>query len=126
MDSQERSLADAFRYDQYAIESQIRLHGLEPFENMILASPRPGEWTLRTEDILSVIEERGEEIALLAFSGVQYYTGQCFDMETITKAAHKKVRPARTFLLFQTPKCILLVRAALSVGTWHTRSETYI
>lgn len=52
-----------------------------------------GEDTLRTEDIVSVIEREGEAIALVMLSGVQYYTGQLFDMENITRAGHAKVNP---------------------------------
>ena len=52
-----------------------------------------GESILRTEDILAKIEEEGESIAVICFSGVQYYTGQFFDIPTITKAGHDKVCP---------------------------------
>lgn len=82
--------AKAFPSDHYAVESQIRLHGLDVGKSMLLLYPRKGEDTLRTEDILSVIEEDGDSIAVILFSGVQYYTGQLFDMEKITEAGHKK------------------------------------
>ncbi|XP_034034971.1 LOW QUALITY PROTEIN: kynureninase [Thalassophryne amazonica] len=72
------------------VESQIRLRGFEPQQSMLLLSPRPGEETLRTEDILSIIEKEGDCIAVVMFSGVQYYTGQLFDMAAITEAGHKK------------------------------------
>ncbi|XP_059906750.1 kynureninase [Gadus macrocephalus] len=80
----------AFPSDHYAVESQIRLKGHDPKESMLCLSPRPGEDTLRTEDILEVIEEQGDSIAVVMFSGVQYYTGQLFDIEAITRAGHKE------------------------------------
>ncbi|XP_078690397.1 kynureninase-like isoform X1 [Branchiostoma floridae x Branchiostoma belcheri] len=80
----------AFPSDHYAMESQIRFHGYDPATSLLLAEPRQGEQTLRTEDIVSLIEREGESIALIAFSGVQYYTGQLFDMERITQAGHNK------------------------------------
>ncbi|KAJ1932875.1 Kynureninase (L-kynurenine hydrolase), partial [Linderina pennispora] len=81
--------AKAFPSDHYAVESQIQWHKL-PQEAMLLAKPREGERTLRTEDILRLIEEQGEHIAVVMLSGVQYYTGQVFEMEKITKAAQAK------------------------------------
>ncbi|KAF4788185.1 Kynureninase [Turdus rufiventris] len=82
--------ARAFPSDHYAVESQLRLHGLDVGKSMVLLQPRQGEETLRTEDILAVIEEEGDSIAVIMFSGVQYYTGQLFDMPRITKAGQKK------------------------------------
>uniref|UniRef100_A0A3Q1F0M2 Kynureninase n=1 Tax=Acanthochromis polyacanthus TaxID=80966 RepID=A0A3Q1F0M2_9TELE len=75
---------------QYAVESQIRLRGFDPQQSMLLLSPRPGEETLRTEDILEVIEKEGDSIAVVMFSGVQYYTGQLFNMAAITEAGQRK------------------------------------
>ncbi|WP_316839557.1 kynureninase [Pedobacter gandavensis] len=80
--------AGAFPSDQYAIESQVRFHGYDPAEAIIEVSPRAGEYTLRTEDIVAQIAEAGAEIALVLFGGVNYFTGQWFDMEAITKAGH--------------------------------------
>lgn len=80
----------AFPSDHYAVESQIRLRGFDPRDSMLLLAPRPGEFTLRTEDILRVIEEQGDSIAVVMLSGVQYYTGQLFHMAAITAAAQKK------------------------------------
>lgn len=80
----------AFPSDHYAVESQIRLRGFDPETSMLLLSPRPGEDTLRTEDILKVIEREGDSIAVVMFSGVQYYTGQLFDMAAITEAGQRK------------------------------------
>ncbi|KAF7647993.1 hypothetical protein LDENG_00163660 [Lucifuga dentata] len=81
----------AFPSDHYSVESQIQLRGFDPQQSMILMMPRPGEDSLRTEDILEVIEREGDSIAVVMFSGVQYYTGQLFDMAAITEAGHRKV-----------------------------------
>lgn len=80
--------ARAFPSDQYAFESQVRFHGLDPEQAIVEVAPRPGEHTLRTEDILSVIAEHAESTALVLFGGVNYYTGQLFDIPAITAAAH--------------------------------------
>ncbi|MBS1557353.1 MAG: kynureninase [Bacteroidetes bacterium] len=81
--------AGAFSSDQYAVESQIKFHGLNPAHTLIELSPRPGENTLHTEDILRSITENKNEIALVIFGGVQYYTGQFFEIRKITQAAHQ-------------------------------------
>ncbi|XP_061128305.1 kynureninase [Syngnathus typhle] len=80
----------AFPSDHYAVESQIRLRGFDPEESMLLLKHRPDEETLRTEDILDLIEKEGSSVALVMLSGVQYYTGQLFNMAAITKAAQKQ------------------------------------
>lgn len=80
--------AGAFPSDMYAIESQVKFHGYDYDEAVIEIEPREGEHTLRTEDILRTIEENGEQTALVFFAGVQYYTGQFFEIEKITAAAH--------------------------------------
>lgn len=80
----------AFPSDHFAVESQIKFHGFDPKEAMLLIKPREGEATIRNEDILQLIEEEGESIALILLPGVQYYTGQVFDMQTITETGHKK------------------------------------
>ncbi len=80
----------AFPSDHYAVESQIRHHGFDPAEAMILVKPREGEELIRHEDLYQIIEEQGDSIALVMFPGVQYYTGQVFDMQTITAKAHAK------------------------------------
>ncbi|KAG0246335.1 pyridoxal phosphate-dependent transferase [Mortierella sp. GBAus27b] len=80
----------AFPSDHYAVESQIRWHKRNPSESLICQEPRAGEHILRTEDILETIEKHGHEIAVVCFSGIQYYTGQYFEMEKITKAAQAK------------------------------------
>jgi kynureninase len=78
----------AFPSDQYAIESQARLHGLDPAEVIVELVPRPGEYTLRTEDVEAKIEELGDALATVLIGGVNYYTGQAFDMAAITRAGH--------------------------------------
>lgn len=80
--------AGAFPSDQYAVESQARYHGFDPAEAVIDIHPREGEYSLRTEDIVATINEHGNSVALVMLSGVQYYTGQAFDIPAITKAAH--------------------------------------
>jgi kynureninase len=81
--------AGAFPSDQYAVESQVRFHGFEPEEAILEMKARAGEDTLRTEDILHTIEQQADSLALVLFPGVQYYSGQLFDMERITAAAHR-------------------------------------
>ncbi|HEV7782124.1 MAG TPA: kynureninase, partial [Chitinophagaceae bacterium] len=80
--------AKAFPSDQYAFESQARYHGFDPAEAVIEVEPRDGEHTIREEDILATIKQHGETVAVVLFGGVNYYTGQLFDMPAITKAAH--------------------------------------
>ena len=80
--------AKAFPSDQYAFETQAKYHGFNPTDAVIEVSPREGEYTLRTEDIISIIKQHGDSVAVVLFGGVNYYTGQLFDMNTITDAAH--------------------------------------
>jgi kynureninase len=80
--------AKAFPSDQYALESQVKFHGLDLAEHLVEVAPREGEQLIREEDILAKIAELGDELALVMIGGVNYYTGQLFDMETITKAGH--------------------------------------
>ncbi|MCX7553102.1 kynureninase [Marinicella sp. S1101] len=77
----------AFPSDHYAVESQVRFHGYDPSEAMVLLKPRDGEECLHLEDILSTIDQHADELALIMLPGVQYYTGQVFDMQAITDAA---------------------------------------
>jgi len=76
----------AFPSDQYAIETQVRFHGYKPGDAIIELEPRKGEFTLRTEDILDTIQRNRDSIALIMMSGVQYYTGQLFNINEITRA----------------------------------------
>ncbi|MFQ5771081.1 MAG: kynureninase [bacterium] len=80
----------AFPSDQYAVKSQMAFHGFDPEASLIKLIPRPGETTIRTEDIEGVIEKEGDAIALIMLGGVNYYTGQAFDMQRITRAGHAK------------------------------------
>src|SRR5437773_5121161 len=79
----------AFPSDTYAIKTQIVHHGLEPKEALVLARPREDEFTLRTEEILDLIEKRADEFAVVLIGGVNFFTGQLFDIPTITAAAQK-------------------------------------
>lgn len=80
----------AFPSDHYCVESQIRQRGFDPVTSLICIAPREGEHTIRLEDILRKIDEEGDSIAVILFPGVQYFTGQVFDMAAITKAGHSK------------------------------------
>jgi kynureninase len=79
----------AFPSDKYAVDSQIRFHGYDPNTALIQLTPRVGEETLRTEDILQTIADNGDEIALVMIGGVNYYTGQYFDLEAIATKSHE-------------------------------------
>ena len=81
--------AGAFPSDQYAIETQVRFHGLDPSVSIIEIAPRDGEHLLRTEDIVQVIENQGDTVALVLFGGINYYTGQFYDLQKIAATAHK-------------------------------------
>ena len=80
----------AFPSDHYAVESQLRHHGIDPSDGMILLKPRQGEELLNPDDLKAIIDEQGDSIALLMLPGVQYYTGQVLDMKTITQWGHAK------------------------------------
>ncbi|XP_013372949.1 PREDICTED: kynureninase isoform X5 [Chinchilla lanigera] len=82
--------AKAFPSDHYAMESQLQLHGLDVEKSMRMIKPREGEEILRMEDILEVIEKEGDSIAVILFSGLQFYTGQLFNIPAITKAGQAK------------------------------------
>lgn len=79
----------AFPSDRYAVDSQIRWHGLDPRESLVICEPRTSEWALREDDICERIERHQNELAIILFPGVQYYTGQVFDLRRITQTAHR-------------------------------------
>jgi kynureninase len=81
--------AKTFPSDQYAFESQARFHGFNPDDAIVEVKPREGEYLIRTEDILSAIQEHASSTALILFSGINYYTGQTFEMKKITEAGHE-------------------------------------
>lgn len=78
--------AGAFPSDMYAVESQVRMHGLDPQKAIVEVKPREGEELLRTVDIISNIEKHADELALVLFPGIQYYTGQFFDISALAAA----------------------------------------
>ncbi len=80
----------AFPSDQYAVRSQIHFHGFNPSSSLLELAPRDGESCLRGEDIESLIDREGDSIALILLGGVNYVTGQAFDMAGITKAGQRK------------------------------------
>lgn len=80
---------DAFPSDIYAVESHIRHHGLDPSESLIKLKPREGEVTIRLEDVKSVIQQNADSVSLIMLGGVNYYTGQVFEMKEIAEEAHK-------------------------------------
>lgn len=82
--------APVFSSDTYAVKSQIKLHGYNPDDALIIVSPREGEDELKTEDVEAILENEGDTIAMILLSGVNYYSGQRLDMPTITKKAHEK------------------------------------
>lgn len=81
--------AGAFGSDRYAVATHAQHHGFDPKEAVIELAPQNGEHILKTEHIVQVIKQNAEQLALVLFSGVQYYTGQWFDMKTIAQAAHQ-------------------------------------
>jgi len=82
--------SDAFPSDRYAVESQLHFHGFDPKDGLIEWKPREGEELLRMEDLESILDEQGDEIALLLIGGLNYYTGQYLDLKQIADLGHAK------------------------------------
>jgi kynureninase len=80
----------AFPSDTYAIKTQIAHHGLDPNDALILARPRKGEFTIQTQDIVNLINGHADQLAVVMFAGVNFFTGQLFDIERITAAAQTR------------------------------------
>jgi len=80
----------AFPSDRYAVESQIRFHGFDPAQSLVELAPRPGAPTIASEDIVELLEAEGDSIALILVPGVQYYSGQAFDLAEITELGHAR------------------------------------
>lgn len=81
--------AKAFPSDQYMLETHVKHRGLDPAEVIVEVSPRAGKHTLEPQDIFDAMEKNKEELALVLWAGVDYYTGQRHDMQAITRAAQK-------------------------------------
>lgn len=81
--------SDAFPSDKYAVESQLRHHGHNDKEGLILWKPRENEELLRYEDLEAILDEQGDQVALILIGGVNYYTGQYFDLKRITTLGHQ-------------------------------------
>ncbi len=81
--------AGAFPSDQYAMETQVRMYGYNPEDAIIELSPKEGKYILEEDDIIEAIHEAGDSLAVVMFGGVNYYTGQFFDLKRITDAAHR-------------------------------------
>jgi len=82
------SEAKMFPSDRYLLETQARYHGFDPDDAIIEIAPREGEWTIREEDIVEAIQANADQLAMVFFGGVNFFTGQLFDMASLTKAAH--------------------------------------
>ncbi len=81
--------AGAFPSDQYAVETLVKHFGFDPASAIIEIAPEEGDKILRTENIIHAIEKQGDSLAVVLFGGINYYTGQLFDIKSITEAAHK-------------------------------------
>ncbi len=111
--------ANEFPSDYYVVEQQIKLHGLDPAECIIEVMPRSGEVTLQTEDILAKIKEHKDELALIMFSAVNYYTGQFFELPAIAKAAQKHNIPFGVDLAHAIGNVELKLHEwGIDFGTW--------
>lgn len=81
---------NAFPSDQYAVRSQLKFHGYDPEEGLIVLKSRSGSPVIPTEEILELIEREGDSIAMIMMGGVNYYSGQAFEMQKIASAGHAK------------------------------------
>ncbi|AXT20684.1 kynureninase [Flavobacteriaceae bacterium AU392] len=81
--------SDAFPSDKYAVESQLRHHGYDDKESLIFWKSRKNEELLHYEDLENILNKHGDEIALIMIGGINYYTGQFFDLKRITQLGHK-------------------------------------
>lgn len=81
--------AGAFPSDQYAVETQVKMHGFDPATAIVEIAPRQGEHLIREEDIFEIIAQESSSLALILLGGINYYTGQLFNMQSITEAAHR-------------------------------------
>ena len=82
------SEAKMFPSDRYLLETQVRYHGFDPDDAIIEVEPREGEWLIREDDILQAIASHADELALVFFGGINYFTGQVFNLPQLTEAAH--------------------------------------
>lgn len=82
--------SDAFPSDIYAVKSQLKFHNIDPKEGLLLWKPRPGEHLCRTEDFEQIIEEHGDEVALVMIGSTNYYSGQSYDLKRITEVSKTK------------------------------------
>ena len=82
--------SDAFPSDRYAVESQLKFHGYDPAEHLLELRPRDGEECIHPEDVEDMIEKEGEHISLILLGGVNYYTGQLFDLKKIAQLGQAK------------------------------------
>ncbi len=83
------TIASDFPSDQYALETHIESRGYDPADVLIEVAPRSGEYAIRNEDIIAVIGQNADSLALVCMSGLHYYTGQFFDIKAIAEVAHK-------------------------------------
>ncbi len=79
----------AFPSDHFAVESQIRQRGFDPSTSLVTVGPRPGRRLIDDDDLVAAIDRHGDELAVVLWPGVQYYTGQCFDLPAIVAAGHR-------------------------------------
>ncbi len=106
--------AGAFPSDQYAVETQVRMHGYDPEDAIIEVTPKNGAYLIEDEDIINAITEAGDSLALVMIGGVNYYTGQFFDLENITKAAHS----AGAYTGFDLAHAVGICPCTCTTGMW--------